>query len=99
LRYERQQDKPKSACYPSEPVTIGEHIRKKRMDLKLLQSDVARIIKVSEDCITYWENNRSIPQINYYPQIIEFLGYCPFEIDETILSGRLKAYRWRNGFE
>jgi len=97
LRYEKQQEKPKALSYPHNPVTIGEHIKKKRMELRLLQSDVARIFKVSPDCITNWENNRSIPQINYYPRIIDFLGYCPFEFDETTLSGRLKAYRWRNG--
>lgn len=68
------------------------------MDLKLLQSDVARIIKVTEDCITLWEKNHSVPQINHFPQIIQFLEYCPLEFDETTLSGRLKACRWRNGF-
>ena len=67
------------------------------MDLKLLQKDVARIINVTEDCITLWEKNHSVPQINYFPQIIKFLGYCPIEFDETTLLGKLRAYRWRNG--
>jgi DNA-binding XRE family transcriptional regulator len=98
LRYAKQQDKPRPVSYPRDPTTIGEHIRKKRMDLRLLQNDVASIIKVTEDCITLWEKNHSVPQINYFPRIINFLGYCPLEFDETTLSGRLKAYRWRNGF-
>jgi len=34
--------------YPVNPKTIGEHIRKKRMDNKLMQSEVANIIGVSE---------------------------------------------------
>jgi hypothetical protein len=51
LRYEQQQNKPMPASYPSMPTTIGEHIKKKRMDLKLLQSEVAVIFKVSSDCI------------------------------------------------
>ncbi len=68
------------------------------MELKLLQSEVAIIFNISTDCITYWENNRSTPQVNFIPQIIEFLGYCPIEFDESTLSGRLMAYRWRNGF-
>ncbi|SFT05980.1 helix-turn-helix domain-containing protein [Mucilaginibacter polytrichastri] len=83
--------------YPRNPITIGEHIRKKRIELKLLQSDVARIFQISSDCVTYWENNRSIPQINYFPQIVDFLEYCPLEFDKKSLSGRLKAYRWING--
>lgn len=82
---------------PENPATIGEHIRKKRMELKLLQSDVAKIFDVSTDCVTYWENNRSAPKIIYYPRIIEFLGYEPLSFDETTLSGRIKAYRSRNG--
>lgn len=83
--------------YPSEPSTIGEHIKKKRIELKLLQSDVATLFKVSTDCITYWENDRSTPQIKYAPKIIDFLGYSPFKFEKASLSGRLKAYRWHNG--
>lgn len=67
------------------------------MDLKLSQNDVAKILDVSTDCVTYWENNRSTPQIIFYPKIIEFLGYSPLDFDETTLSGRIKAYRHRNG--
>ena len=77
--------------YPQNPVSIGEHIKKKRMDLKLFQSDVAKIFDVSTDCVTYWENNRSTPQIIFYPKIIEFLGYSPLDFDETTLSGRIKG--------
>ena len=34
--------------YPEFPITVGEHIRKKRMDLGLLQREVAEIIGVTE---------------------------------------------------
>jgi transcriptional regulator with XRE-family HTH domain len=83
--------------YPENPTTIGGYIRKKRMDLKLLQSDVANILNVSPDCITNWENNKNQPQVNYFPRIIKFLGFFPFEIDTTTLMGKLKAYRYQNG--
>ncbi|MBE8714781.1 helix-turn-helix domain-containing protein [Sphingobacterium hungaricum] len=68
------------------------------MDLKLLQKDVAKICRVTEDCVTNWERNRCEPQIQYFPRIVNFLGYCPLEFDEARLSRRIKAYRWRNGF-
>jgi len=42
------------------PISIGDNIRKKRMELKLLQKDVARILGVTEDSITNWEKNRRI---------------------------------------
>ena len=48
--------------YPVNPKTIGEHLRKKRMDCGLLQSDVARIIGVSEESIWNWENGLTTPR-------------------------------------
>jgi DNA-binding transcriptional regulator YiaG len=83
--------------YPEEPVTIGEHIRKKRMDLKLRQSDCAKLLKVTAECVFNWEVNRNEPQIQFYPQIIDFLGYLPFDIDTSTFGGKLKFYRYRNG--
>jgi len=97
LRFEQQISKPLPIKAPVNPQTLGEHIRKRRIELRLFQKDLAAIFNVSEDCITYWENNRSEPQIQYYPPIFGFLGYCPFEFDETTFRGRLKAYKWRNG--
>lgn len=67
------------------------------MDLKLLQKDVAKICGVTEDCITNWEKNRNTPQIQFFPRIIDFLGYMPFEVDLTTLSGKLKAHSYING--
>lgn len=45
--------------YPVDPKAIGERIRKKRMDCRLTQSDVANIIGVSEENIWNWENGRT----------------------------------------
>ncbi|MGJ1271740.1 helix-turn-helix domain-containing protein [Sphingobacterium multivorum] len=67
------------------------------MELKLFQKDLAILFGVSEDCITYWENSRSTPQIQYYPALIRFLGYYPFELDLTAFEGRIKAFRYING--
>jgi len=67
------------------------------MELKLLQKDVARACGVSEDCIRNWEKSRSNPQIQFFPNIINFLGYIPFEVNLTTLSGKLKAHRHING--
>jgi len=97
LRYRNNSARRFPLSYPSTPTTIGEHIRKKRMDLGLLQTDVAQQLYVSADCVSYWENNRSTPQINYYPSIISFLGYSPFEIKTNTLSEKIVAYRCLNG--
>ncbi len=45
--------------YPVNPETIGEHIRKKRMDNRLMQSEVANIIGVSEESIWNRKNDRT----------------------------------------
>jgi hypothetical protein len=37
--------------YPTNPVTVGDHIRKRRMDHNLLQREVAEIIGVTESSI------------------------------------------------
>ncbi len=83
--------------YPVDPQTVGEHLKKRRMDLKMLQADVALKFNITEDCVTNWENNYAQPQIKYNPQIIKFLGYCPITFNETTISGKMKSYRWRNG--
>ena len=67
------------------------------MQLKLFQSDVAKIFDVCEDSITGWETGRSVPQIQYYPKLIEFLGYNPFPVETETLGGRIKKYRIEQG--
>lgn len=97
LRFSSQTEKKVPVSYPANPGTIGEHLKKKRISSKLLQKDVAKILGVSEDCITNWEKNRSIPQVQFMPSIIKFLGYLPFSFDHTMLSGKLKIYRHLKG--
>ena len=78
--------------YPKSPKSIGGHIRKRRMDLRLLQRNVADMIGVSECTIYNWENDGSQPATQYIPGIIDFLGYVPFECPEDIL-GRLAYFK------
>ncbi len=59
--------------YPVNPKTIGEHIRKKRMDCRLMQSDVANIIGVSEESIWNWENGVTMPRKKNLKRINEFV--------------------------
>jgi DNA-binding XRE family transcriptional regulator len=63
--------------------SLGDHIRAKRLDLGLLQKDVAKIIQVDTKSIVFWENNRHEPNIQHHPKIMEFLGYCPYKRPET----------------
>ena len=84
--------KPSNPAYPEGLLTIGDHIRKRRLDLGLFQKDVAKIIGTSTDSITFWEKGRHHPALSWYPAIIQFLGYVPFEIGETAAE-KFLAYR------
>ena len=87
-----------SQKYLDDPKTLNEKILNKRLEKRMLQKEVADFIGVTEDCVTMWENNRSKPMVKYYPKIIEFLGYFPFEIDISCLAGKIKYYRYIKGF-
>ncbi len=83
--------------YPVNPKTIGEHIRKKRMDDIFMQSDIANIIGVSEGSIWNWENGTH-PSVKCVPGIIKYLGYIPFESPENgDTIGRLRYFKLING--
>jgi len=70
---------PRSLLYPIELNTLGDHIRKRRLELGLLQRDVAKIMGVCEDTITGWETGRSNPSKRLIGSIIKFLNYNPFD--------------------
>ena len=68
---------PSNKPYPEALLSYGDHIRKKRLYLNLLQSDVARIINVTTDTIINWELNRTNPASSQISKINLFLGYLP----------------------
>ena len=89
--------RPLPSAYPQVLYTLGDHLRKKRLDLKLLQKEVALILGVEEATIWNWENNRSSPQLHYIPRIVEFLGYMPFEPPPRTPGERIVKYRRLSG--
>jgi site-specific DNA recombinase len=62
---------------PVAPQTVGDHIRKRRLGLKMVQKDVAEQLGVDTTSVFNWEANTSAPEIRYMPVIIGFLGYNP----------------------
>jgi transcriptional regulator with XRE-family HTH domain len=75
--------KPKSSAYPEELNTLGDHIRKRRLDLGLFQKQVAKQIGISEDATYRWESNESSPQVQFIPAIIKFLDYNPLSLPDS----------------
>jgi DNA-binding XRE family transcriptional regulator len=60
---------------PTELNTVGDHIRRRRLALKLLQKDVADQAGVGETSVFKWAANTSQPDLKYMPAVIQFLGY------------------------
>ena len=89
--------KPPPDGYPKKPETLGDHLRKKRLDLGLLQKEVAERIGVHKATIYNWETNRKSPQLRFVPRIIEFLGYVPYDTQSEALGKRIVVRRRRLG--
>jgi len=68
----------------NEPQTIGDHIKARRIQLRLFQTDVARQIGVHFASIQNWERNISVPLPSQIPAISRFLGYVPFKHDGSL---------------
>jgi transcriptional regulator with XRE-family HTH domain len=76
--------KPKPLSYPKELKTIGDHLRKRRLDLGIIQKEVAQRIRASVASIWLWENGRGEPELKWIPAIIEFLGHDPRSQGQTL---------------
>jgi DNA-binding XRE family transcriptional regulator len=81
----------------ADPVALGDRIKKRRIELGLLQKEAAAFIGVNEENIYLWENGHCKPLVCFYPKIIDFLGYFPFIIDLSTFGGRIMQYRYMNG--
>ncbi len=68
--------KPRPEGYPYELNSLGDHIKKKRLDLDLTQKELARLIGVNPGSIGAWEKNLREPQTYLIPTVIDFLGYA-----------------------
>jgi DNA-binding transcriptional regulator YiaG len=84
--------RPEPAKYLKQLNTLGDHIRARRLNLNLLQMQVADQFGVHEQTITNWERNASSPEIRYIPTILTFLEYDPFPPAQS-LSERLATVR------
>jgi transcriptional regulator with XRE-family HTH domain len=59
--------------------SIGDHIKKRRMDLRLTQKELAKRLGVDKTTIQSWEKRRVRPSLVKIMKITEFLGCDPFE--------------------
>src|ERR1043165_4128731 len=69
--------------YPLELLTLGDHVRKKRLDDALTRKAAAKVIGADEASLKNWEDGRTRIEVRYYPSIIRFLGYNPLPVPKT----------------
>ena len=63
---------------PKDPNTIGGHLRRRRLQLWLHQSQAARQLQVSSRTLSLWECDKVDPAWAHQPRLIAYLGYNPF---------------------
>jgi len=89
--------KPKETAF--EPQTIGEHIKKRRLQLRLTQKAVSRLLKVSQFSVINWERGEFQPsKAATLHRIIKFLGYDLLPVGRTIPE-RLRQERRLMGWD
>jgi DNA-binding XRE family transcriptional regulator len=62
---------------PREPKTLGEHVKKHRLECHLLQSQLAKLLGVDRISVQNWERGIYEPSLRVVEKVIEFLGYNP----------------------
>lgn len=78
--------------YSEEPKTLGEHLKKRRKELGLLQREAGERIGVSADTVANWEKCKTKPVPAQFKPLMDFLGYDPMPA-ATTLAERFEAKR------
>jgi transcriptional regulator with XRE-family HTH domain len=88
----------KSKSYPKleECKTLGDHLKRRRLQRGLRQIDVAPILGIDNFTLGNWEKGATEPMVWYYPAIMDFLGYCPYQQAVT-LGDQLRLHRTHRG--
>lgn len=79
--------------YPETLETIGGHIRKRRIDLNLLQREVADIFDVDKTTEFNWEAGTATPNLRTWPAVLEFLGYDAPRPSGRTVGEKLRRHR------
>ena len=64
--------------------------------LGLRQIDVAPTLGADSFTLANWEKGATQPMVWYYPAIMDFLGYCPYQRVVT-LGDRIRLHRIHQG--
>ncbi len=88
--------RPKPPEYPTELLTLGDHIKARRLDLGLDQTEAATQLGVGPVTVLNWEKHHTVPHVRAYPAIMDFLGYCPIQYPKSV-GERIRLHRIHRG--
>jgi len=63
--------------YPATPRTVGEHLKRARLDRGIRQKEAPRMLGCGPGTLGTWEKGRVAPDVRFWPAILAFLGYDP----------------------
>jgi DNA-binding transcriptional regulator YiaG len=92
-----QAKKPLPHDYPEALKTLGDHIKKKRLDLKLSKKELGRRLGAGDTTIYLWEENQAKPVIAHVSKIIQFLGYDPEMSSAKSIGDTIRNFRRLHG--
>jgi transcriptional regulator with XRE-family HTH domain len=65
--------------------TLGDWLRKTRLDLNLTQEQLAKdILKTTFQNVSGWEENKHSVSLRFRPKVIDFIGFCPCDVSLPI---------------
>ncbi len=90
-RYRNSSAKPVKPAYEGIPITIGDHLRKRRLEAGLTQEAAATMMGITSESVSKWELDAHGIRITAYPKLLSFIGYYPFHADT--LPEKILKYR------
>jgi transcriptional regulator with XRE-family HTH domain len=78
--------------YSETPKTLGEHLKKRRRELGLLQREAAARMGILTETYWHWEKDKTEPVAAQFRPVVQFLGYDPSPAPTT-LAERLQTKR------
>ncbi len=83
---------PKPKDFPENPQTLGQHLKKRRRELGLLQRVAAERMGILTETYANWEKGKTGPVAAQFRPVVTFLGYDPTPPPTTLVE-RLEAKR------
>jgi transcriptional regulator with XRE-family HTH domain len=77
--------------------TVGQHLRFARSERGLTRRELASLVGSCSNSILNWERDRQLPEVQFWPAIIQFLGRDPMPIAHTFAE-KIEQQRRRLGW-